>query len=124
MKLIAPNGLVVTADDKYLFVADNNNNTLGGARKLWRFNLNEDGTVDVATQKLVHDWKQTRGPDGMKLDALGRLYVAAGINKPNQFETQDQPTAGVYVFSPDGKLLDFIAIPGDEVTNCALAATI
>ena len=86
-----PNGLVVTPDDKYLFVADNNNNTVGGARKLWRFDLKADGTVDFATQKLIHDWKTTRGPDGMKLDAAGRLFVAAGLNRQNPpFETQDQ----------------------------------
>ena len=115
-----PNGLVVTPDDKYLFVADNNNNTLGGARKLWRFHLKPDGTVDVASQKLIHDWKTTRGPDGMKLDAKGRLFVAAGLNKPNPpFEMADPPTAGVYVFSPEGMLLQFIPIPRDETTNCA-----
>jgi gluconolactonase len=56
----------------------------------------------------------------MKLDAAGRLYVAAGLNRPNPpHETADSPTAGVYVFSPDGKLLQFVAIPRDETTNCA-----
>ncbi len=115
-----PNGLVVTPDDRFLFVADNNNNTVGGARKLWRFDFRADGTVDFATQKLVHDWKTTRGPDGMKLDAEGRLFVAAGLNRPNPpYETQDQPTAGVYVFSADGALQEFIPIPRDECTNCA-----
>jgi len=114
-----PNGLVVTQDDKYLFVADNNN-SLGGARKLWRFDLKDDGTVDFPSQTLIHDWKTTRGPDGMKLDAAGRLYVAAGLNKPNPpHETADSPTAGVYVFSADGKLLQFVMIPRDETTNCA-----
>jgi gluconolactonase len=115
-----PNGLVITPDDKYLFVADNNNNTVGGARKLWRFDLRADGTVDFATQHLVHDWKSTRGPDGIKLDSAGRLFVAAGLNRPNPpFETQEQPTAGVYVFSPAGELLQFVAIERDETTNCA-----
>jgi gluconolactonase len=115
-----PNGLVVTPDDKYLYVADNNNNSVGGARKLWRFDLKSDGTVDFATQKLVYDWKQTRGPDGVKLDSAGRLFVAAGLNRQNApFETQDKPTAGVYVFSPAGELLEFIPIPRDETTNCA-----
>jgi gluconolactonase len=115
-----PNGLVVTHDDKYLFVADNNNNTVGGARKLYRFDLRANGTVDFATQKLIHDWKTTRGPDGMKLDAAGRLFVAAGLNRQNPpFETQAEPTAGVYVFSPEGKLQQFIPIPRDETTNCA-----
>jgi gluconolactonase len=114
-----PNGLVVTHDDKYLYVADNNNSQ-GGARKLWRFDLKTDGTVDFSSRLLIHDWQTTRGPDGMKLDAAGRLYVAAGLNKPNPpHETADSPTAGVYVFSADGKLLQFVMIPRDEVTNCA-----
>jgi len=115
-----PNGLVVTPDDKYLFVADNNNNTLGGARKLWRCDLRPDGSVDVASRKLIHDWKTTRGPDGMKLDAKGRLFVAAGINKPNlPYETADKPTSGIYAFSADGQLLEVIPILRDETTNCA-----
>ncbi|WP_406694135.1 SMP-30/gluconolactonase/LRE family protein [Singulisphaera sp. Ch08] len=115
-----PNGLVVTPDDRRLFVADNNNNTVSGARKLWRFDLRADGTVDAASRTLIHDWGTTRGPDGIKLDAAGRLFVAAGLNKPNPpHEIQEQPTAGVYVFSPEGRLLTWIPIPRDECTNCA-----
>lgn len=115
-----PNGLTITADDKTLYVADNNNDEVGGARKLWRFALQADGSVDLKSQQLVHDWGKTRGPDGMKLDAKGRLFVAAGLNKPNPpAEVQDKPTAGVYVFSPEGKLLDFAPIPRDETTNVA-----
>jgi gluconolactonase len=115
-----PNGLAVTPDDKFLFVADNNNNSVGGGRKLWRFDLKADGTIDAAGRKLVYDWKTTRGPDGMKLDAKGRLFVAAGINKPNlPYETAEKPTAGIYVFSPEGELLEMIPIPRDETTNCA-----
>jgi len=114
-----PNGLVITPDDRFLYVADNNNNTVGGARKLWRFRLKSDGTVDDASRTLIHDWKQTRGPDGMKLDAQGRLFVAAGLNGSNPpYETQPQPTAGIYIFSPAGKLLQFVPIPRDECTNC------
>jgi gluconolactonase len=115
-----PNGLVITPDDKFLFVADNNNNTVGGARKVWRFDLKLDGTVDFASQKLIHDWKTTRGPDGMKLDSQGRLFVAAGINQPNlPFETAESPTAGIYVVTLDGGLLEFVPISRDETTNCA-----
>lgn len=115
-----PNGIVITPDDRYLFVADNNNDTVGGARKLWRFDLRADGTVDFASRTLIHDWGRTRGPDGMKFDAAGRLFVAAGLNRQNPpFETQERSTAGVYVFSPGGNLQEFIPIPRDECTNCA-----
>jgi sugar lactone lactonase YvrE/endonuclease/exonuclease/phosphatase family metal-dependent hydrolase len=113
-----PNGLVVTSDDKYLFVADNNNSE-GGARKLYRFELRPDGSVDLGSRRLIYDWGTTRGPDGMKLDAHGRLYVAAGLNHPNlPHESADPPTAGIYVFSAEGNLLDFVPIPRDETTNC------
>ena len=115
-----PNGIAITTDNRFLFVADNNNNNRGGARKLWRFNLNPDGTIDPATQRLIYDWGSTRGPDGMKFDTSGRLYVAAGLNRPHPpHETADPPTAGIYVFSPEGELLEFVAIPRDETTNCA-----
>ena len=114
-----PNGIVITADDRLLYVADNNNSQ-GGTRRLWRFNLLPDGRPDLASQTLIHDWKTTRGPDGMKLDAKGCLYVAAGLNRPNPpHESADQPTAGIYVFSPTGQLLEFVPIPRDETTNCA-----
>jgi len=114
-----PNGIVVSADDKYLYVADNNNNNAGAARKLWRFNLQADGDVDLASRKLLFDWKMGRGPDGMVLDQKGRLYVAGGLTRANPpHETADKFKGGVYVFSSEGALLDFAAIPRDEVTNC------
>ena len=114
-----PNGLIITPDDQFLYLADNNNGP-EGSRKLWRFKLNDNGTVTPGSQTLIHDWGTTRGPDGMKLDDKGRLYVAAGLNIANlPQETATQPTAGIYVFSPRGELLTFCAIPRDETTNCA-----
>src|SRR5262249_24940647 len=44
------NGVLVSPDDRYLCVADNNNDTQGGARKLWRFALRKDGAVDLLSQ--------------------------------------------------------------------------
>ncbi|MFM7056346.1 MAG: SMP-30/gluconolactonase/LRE family protein [Planctomycetota bacterium] len=118
-ELDRPNGITVTPDDRLLYVADNNN-ARTGARRLWRFHLQPDGRPDLATQTLIYDWKTTRGPDGMKLDAEGRLYVAAGLNSPNPpHESADEPTAGIYVFSPSGSLMEFVRIPRDETTNCA-----
>jgi gluconolactonase len=44
------NGVLVSQRDEFLYVADNNNDTVGGARKLWRFKLRGDGTVDAASR--------------------------------------------------------------------------
>jgi gluconolactonase len=119
-ELERPNGILVSAGDRFLFVADNNNNTLGGARKLWRFDLRKNGTVDLASRKLLFDWGAGRGPDGIKQDQQGRLYVAGGLNKPNPpFEPAEDRKGGIYVLSPEGKLLTFLPVPRDEVTNCA-----
>lgn len=113
------NGVLVSADDKFLYVADNNNDTVGGARTLWRFDLT-DGEVDCTSKQKIYDWGKGRGPDGLKQDEKGRLYVAAGLNKPNPpAESADDVKAGIYVLSPDGKLLAFQPVPTDEVTNCA-----
>ena len=61
-----------------------------------------------------------RGPDGLKQDRAGRLYVAGGLNKPNPpAEPAKDVKGGIYVFSPAGKLLTFLPVPRDEVTNCA-----
>jgi gluconolactonase len=119
-ELERPNGILVSADDRFLFVADNNNDTSAGARKLWRFSLQSDGTVDLASRVLLYDWGNGRGPDGLKQDRAGRLYVAAGLNKPNPpFEPAEDRKGGIYVISSEGKLLGFLPVPRDEVTNCA-----
>src|SRR5262249_53445555 len=114
-----PNGVLVAPGDRYVYVADNNNNNVGGARKLWRVSLKADGTIDAASRKLIFDWQDGRGPDGFKMDRKGRLYVAAGRTKPGPFESAEKFKGGVYILSPEGKLLEFVPIPVDEVTNCA-----
>jgi gluconolactonase len=114
------NGVLVSPDDRYLYVADNNNDNVGGARKLFRFDLNKDGGVDLKSKKVIYDWGTGRGPDGVKQDEKGRLYVAAGLNKPNPpAEPAKDVKGGIYVLSPEGKLLAFLPVPTDEVTNCA-----
>ena len=115
-----PNGVLVSSNQKYLYVADNNNDTVGGAHKLWRFKRKSDGTINLRSQQLIFDWKTSRGPDGMVQDASGRIYVAAGLNTDNlPFETKLPYEGGVFVFTQNGILLDHLPIPNDEVTNCA-----
>ncbi len=115
-----PNGILISPGDRYLYLADNNNNKEGGARKLLRFRLRPDGSVDASRRKLIFDWQTGRGPDGFKMDRKGMLFVAAGRNQPHApYETADRFKGGIYILSPAGKLIQFVAIPKDEVTNCA-----
>ncbi|MCB9872642.1 MAG: SMP-30/gluconolactonase/LRE family protein [Planctomycetaceae bacterium] len=117
-----PNGILVSPDDRYLYVADNVNDgphAQGGNRKLWRFDLNADGSIDPASRKLLFDWGTDRGPDGMAMDTEGRIYAAAGFNFPNPpVETAEKHKAGIYVIAPEGGLLQFIPVPEDMITNC------
>ncbi len=109
-----PNGLAITPDDRTLYVIDSHN-VAGGNRKIWAFDVADDGTLD--NQRLVFDFGRGRGGDGMRLDRQGNLWVAAGVLKTrNPHETTDVKT-GVYVISPDGDLLGRIPIPEDVITN-------
>jgi gluconolactonase len=114
-----PNGILVSPDDRHLYVADNYNNRVGGARKLYRFDLKKDGTVDPSSRKVMFDWKTGRGPDGFKIDRQGRFYVAAGVNRASQWESADEFKGGIYILSPTGELLEFVPFEKDETTNCA-----
>lgn len=115
-----PNGIFVSSGDRYLYVADNYNNRVGGARKLLRFDLKADGTVVPSSRTTIFDWKDGRGPDGFRIDSHGRFYVAAGRNKDSQWETSAEFKSGVYILSPEGKLLEFVHFDKDETTNCVL----
>ena len=115
------NGVLITRDDRYLLVADNNNNSISTRRALWRFELQGDGTVDVGSKTMLFDWGRGRGPDGLIEDTGGRLFVAGGLNRSNApYEPDDTVRAGIYVLTIDGQLVDFLPVPTDEVTNCTL----
>ena len=111
-----PNGIAITPDDKTLYVIDSHPKP-DGNRKVWAFDVAKDGSL--AKQRLVYDFGKGRGGDGMKLDMNGNLWVAAGISvKRGPGETLDNPP-GVYVISPQGKLLGLIPIPENLITNLA-----
>ena len=111
-----PNGLAITPDGKTLYVVDSHSRP-GGNRKIWAFDLSENGTPSGRRQ--VFDFGKGRGGDGVRLDERGNLWVAAGIMFPrNPGENKDVPP-GVYVVTPKGDLLGRIPIPEDLRTNLA-----
>src|SRR5262249_55801186 len=111
-----PNGIAITPDAKMLYVIDSHPR-VGGNRKIWAFDLDGDGKPGKG--RLVYDFKKGRGGDGMRLDAKGNLWVAAGILNPRgEGEATDGPPGG-YVITPTGKLLGRIPIPEDVITNLA-----
>ena len=111
-----PNGIAITPDDKTLYVIDAHPKP-DGNRKIWAFDVAKDGSL--SKQRLIYDFGKGRGGNGMKLDMAGNLWVAAGISvKRGPGETLDNPP-GVYVISPQGKLLGRIPIPENLITNLA-----
>jgi gluconolactonase len=88
-----PNGIAFSPDEKYLYV-DNSQ-----PKKLWmRYRVKEDGTLTDA--KVFYDaTSDTRpgAPDGMKVDQVGNLYSTG--------------PGGVWIFSPEGKVLGVILTP-------------
>jgi gluconolactonase len=111
-----PNGIQISPDDKTLYIVEANN-TEGGARMIRAYDLMPDGTV--RNMRVHYNFYPGRSADGMSIDVQGNLYASAGLHRPrNTAETLDTK-CGVYVISPDGKLLKFIPIPEDMITNNA-----
>lgn len=111
-----PNGIAVSPDQKTLYVVDDNI-TVGGSRKVYAYQLNPDGSI--GTRRVIHDFGTGRGGDGLTVDANGNLYVAAGRTAPNLPDEDTSSKGGIYVFSPEGKQIDFISVMVDLVTNVA-----
>jgi gluconolactonase len=100
-----PNGIGLSPDEKTLYVANSD-----PAKAIWMaFPIKADGTLGAG--KMIHDATEDvkanpeKGlPDGLKVDQKGNIFATA-VN-------------GVYVFSPDFKLLGRI-VTNDKTANCA-----
>ena len=111
-----PNGIQVAPDDKTLYLIEANN-AQNGARMIRAYDLNADGTV--SRMRVHYNFYPGRSGDGMSIDSQGNLHVSAGMNQlRGTTETLDTKT-GIYVISPQGKLLKFVPIPEDFITNNA-----
>jgi len=91
-----PNGLALSPDGKRLYVDDS------AARLINVFEVKSDGSLGKG-RRLVNLSDQTRVFDGMKVDVEGNLYVTG--------------TDGVFVISPQGKVITKLNCPG-QCTNC------
>jgi len=88
-----PNGLAFSPDEKTLYVCDT-------ARYHVRaFPARPDGSLDVDAGRVfaVQDPGEPGGPDGVKVDRAGRVYVAVAL--------------GIWVYEPDGRLLGILPTP-------------
>ena len=90
-----PNGLCFTPDEKYLYVADSGKPHHVRRLPVLKGNRLGKGKVFAVIAPGV--------PDGIRVDAAGRLYSTAGD--------------GVQVFSPAGKLIGRIRTP-KPASNC------
>jgi gluconolactonase len=95
-----PNGLAVSPDGKTLYVSDN-----GPARRAL-LALTLDAAGNVSSPKVLKDYGNGRGIDGMTVTTDGQIVATAGQGA----------LAGVYVYAPDGTPLGFIPTP-DSPTN-------
>jgi len=98
--LVRPNGLILSHDEKTLYVADN------GGRMLFAYDLDEPGKPTNARRFSEMGEGLGGACDGMSVDAHERVYA-----------TGDE---GVYVFNPDGTLDRLIATP-ERPSNCTIA---
>ena len=81
-----PNGVTLSPDGKILYV--------GNERKILAYDLNRNGQ---ASNERVIIADLPSGPDGIRTDAKGNLYLTSG---------------GIVVYSPAGQLLGRITLPG------------
>jgi gluconolactonase len=123
--IVRPNGLQISPDDKTLYIIESGDPP-AGPRMIRAFDLGPDGTASKG--RTFFDFPG-RGGDGMSVDVQGNLYVAAGLSYPpppgalagaRAWPAEARKTrTGVYVISPAGKLLKFIPIPEDIISNTA-----
>ena len=91
-----PNGLCFSPDEKRLYIADSEN-----PHHIRVFDVSDDGKL---INGRVFAVIQPGVPDGMRCDERGNLWSSAGD--------------GVYVYSPEGKLLRRIPVPETPANVC------
>ncbi len=109
-----PNGILVSPDQRTLYVAESNSERRDLNRELRAYPINEDGSLGAYV--TLHSFGRDsdaihRGIDGMCLDAEGNIIAAAGWELGG-------PGPMIYVFSPSGRVLETHPIGCNRPTNC------
>ena len=78
-------------------------------RELRGYPINDDGTV--GEHEVLHNFFPHRGIDGMCLDTEGNIVATAGWEESG-------PGPMIYVFAPNGRVLETHPLPTDRPTNC------
>lgn len=107
----SPNGLLVTPDMKTLYVAQSKYGA-GQLRELRAYPILEDGTL--GDYEVLHNFYPHRGIDGMCFDSAGNIVATAGWEVSG-------PGGMIYVFAPNGRVLETHPVPVDRPTNCTFA---
>ncbi len=105
-----PNGLLFSLDEKTLYVADSPG--CSADRQLRGYPVGGDGALGHG--RVLHDFGEGRGIDGMCLNADGNIVATAGGRNAG-------PGPMIYVFAPDGEVISTHPTPVDMPTNCAFA---
>ena len=103
-----PNGILFSSDYKTLFVAESDHDN--GVAELRAYPIQNNGTL--GEHKVLHDFYPHRGIDGMCLDAEGSIVATAGWELSG-------PGGLIYVFSPQGDVLETHPTPCYRPTNCS-----
>ena len=110
----APRAVQMSPDEKTLYVAEGEVGRKG-ARELRAYSLREDGTVGPYT--VLHAFGgdhrgEHRGIEGMCLDSDGNVLACGGSRDAGAGPT-------LYVFAPDGAILETHRLPGGAPMRCA-----
>lgn len=111
-----PNGIQISPDDRILYIVEANG-AEGGARMIRAYDLQPDGSA--RNMRVLYNFYPGRSADGISIDSQGNLYAAAGMHRTRGTAETLDTKCGVYVISPTGKLLKFIPVPEDYITNTA-----
>lgn len=108
-----PNGLLFSADWRTLYVAQSGR-LPEEKRQLRAYPVDADGSLGAGT--VLHDFGANRGIDGMCLDEDGHIVATAGWELGG-------PGPSIYVFAPDGVVVERHPVPCTRPTNCAFGGS-